>query len=184
MPVSPTNNAFRNGVPSGRRPSALAQHSTPTTEVLAYDIGGELAVMSLRVTESFRFKQKQRLPHTSHECIVGTTRRDDWLDLHQPRIADIPLQRSEERVDQRHPRPRLGPTRVEVGPVVPYPPPQGFDRRDQVPQHPKSPAPPGWIVAHAEIGLRFCADAHVGTRLAFEFLVLTAARSGEVCGAL
>ena len=41
---------------------------------------------------------------------------------------------------------------------------------------------------HAEVGaaLRHIrrADAHVGTRLAFEFLVLTAARSGEVRGAL
>ena len=41
---------------------------------------------------------------------------------------------------------------------------------------------------HSEVGaalLRIrCADAHAGTRLAFEFLVLTAARSGEVRGAL
>ncbi len=41
---------------------------------------------------------------------------------------------------------------------------------------------------HAEVGaaLRHIrhADAHIGTRLAFEFLVLTAARSGEVRGAL
>ncbi len=41
---------------------------------------------------------------------------------------------------------------------------------------------------HADVGAALRrirrADAHIVTRLAFEFLLLTAARSGDICGAL